>query len=72
MNKTTNYGIDLIKKYALEDGFTENEIENCTLDGFDKMTQSKRIKRLIKLAYYKGWIRGVKTSEELHSHINLS
>jgi hypothetical protein len=60
-----------IKSMAIKDGFTEEELLNCTLDGFGKKTKSHRTMRLVRLAYYKGWMRGVESSEEAHTPVTL-
>lgn len=56
--------IKRIKEMALKDGFTEEELESMFLDGFfgrGKKTKSIRIMTLVRLAYYRGWMRGIRT-----------
>jgi hypothetical protein len=47
-----------ILESAEKDGFFRDEITR-NLDGFDKLTKSPRIMRLIRMAYWRGCRRGV-------------
>ena len=69
--KVTNQALEYVKEYATRDNFTEEELGNYTLDGFDKLTSSRRILRLVKLAYYRGMGRGIKIINEMGAEITL-
>ncbi|MFF2531335.1 hypothetical protein ACFVS2_20745 [Brevibacillus sp. NPDC058079] len=56
--------IERIKEMAKKDGFTDEDLATMFLDGFfgrGKKTSSCRIMQLVTLAYYRGWMRGIKT-----------
>ncbi len=62
-----------IKEDALSDGFTLEELEKPYLDKLSHQTKSNRIYRMIRLAYYLGWLRGIKHCDELfNTKITLS
>jgi len=69
--KIANRALEYIKEYATRDNFTEEELGNFTLDGFDKLTSSRRMLRLIKLAYYRGMCRGTRIIKEMGVEITL-
>jgi hypothetical protein len=65
--------IKRIKRDAMErDKFTEEQMESKYLDGFDKMTTSPRIMRLVTLAYYRGMMRGVDMVKQGEQIVTLS
>lgn len=64
---------ELIKKhyertlrYAKEEhwGFTDNELDNPYLSKLNKQTKSKRILRMISLAYTLGKLKGIQEIDE--------
>lgn len=66
--------IKRIKEMAIREGFTEEELESMFLDGFfgrGKKTKSIRIMTLVRLAYYRGWMRGIRTVWESEQPIIL-
>ena len=54
-----------LKQDALNEGFSEEDLEKCYLDKLSKQTKSPRIAKMIKLAYYLGWLRGIKYCDEM-------
>lgn len=48
-----------VKEYAKRDGFSDEDLSHHYLDKLNRQTKSARIKRMIKLAYYLGWLRGI-------------
>lgn len=61
-----------IKEYAKGEGFSDEDLERHYLDKLNKSTSSKRIKRLIRLAYYLGWMRGIAYVDEMKTPITLN
>lgn len=59
---------DAINRY----GFTEEEMKRCDLSYLHKKTKSKRILRMINLAYQLGLLRGIKDCDEVfHTDITV-
>jgi hypothetical protein len=54
-----------IKKEALQKGFSEEDLRRHYLDKLSKQTKSPRIMRMITLAYYLGWLRGIRFCDEM-------
>lgn len=71
LDKANESVMNWVERMMKEEGFSDEDIKPCTLDGFDKMTHSKRIMKMVRLAYYRSWKRGIKTSEEAHMPIVL-
>lgn len=69
--KDSERAIKMVEEYAIKEGFSEEEIKPCTMDGFSKMTKSGRILRMCSLAYYRGWKRGIKTEVERRQVVTL-
>lgn len=70
-NERNKKDYDRVKKMALEEGFTEEELRIPYLNDLKKTTKSIKIIRKIKLAYYLGWLRGIKYSDERDTKIFL-
>ncbi|MDV3426691.1 MAG: hypothetical protein LIR50_05810 [Bacillota bacterium] len=60
-----------VKQMAIDDGFTEEELEKHYLDKLSHQTKSSRIMRMIRLAYYLGWLRGIYYCDEGHTKITM-
>lgn len=60
-----------VKRMALEKGFSEEDLKTHYLDRLSKKTSSSRIQKFINLAYYLGWLRGIKYVDEGQTPINL-
>lgn len=60
-----------VKQMAIEDGFTEEEVERHYLDNLSHQTKSSRIIRMIRLAYYLGWLRGIYYCDEGYKKITI-
>lgn len=60
-----------IKADAKRDGFTDDELEHHYLDKLSHQTKSHRIMRMIRLAYYLGWLRGIAHVDEGKTPITL-
>lgn len=54
-----------IKQDAVKDGFSLEDLDKHYLDKLSKQTKSKRIIRMIRLAYWLGWLRGIKHCDEM-------
>ena len=54
-----------IKEDFIRTGFTEEELSHPYLDKLSKQTKSTRIMRMIRLAYYLGWLRGIRYCDEM-------
>ena len=61
-----------VKQLAMDKGFTEEELEYPYLDKLSHKTKSSRILRFISLAYYLGWLRGIKSIDEGKSPISYN
>ncbi|MGL4729997.1 MAG: hypothetical protein ACRCW0_00250 [Clostridium sp.] len=61
---------DREKRYAKEK-FTEEELEHLYLDKLSKQTKSKRIYRMISLAYTLGKLKGIQTVDEGKTPVTL-
>lgn len=70
-DKKLEYLLELITKDGMRDGYTREELEKSHLSLFMVLTKSKRIMRMIKLAYYKGMKKGVKMVKESETPITL-
>lgn len=77
MKKTWNK--ESLKRHynrTLEDakrrGFSDEELANPYLDKLSHQTRSRRIYRMIELAYYLGKLKGVAEVDEGHTPITLS
>jgi len=57
--------LNRVKEYATKDGYTEEELEYPYLDKLSHQTKSPKIMRMVKLAYYLGWMRGIKYYDEM-------
>ena len=55
---------DGVKGIAKNYGFTEEELGRPYLDKLSHQTKSPRIRRMIELAYWLGWLRGIKYVDE--------
>lgn len=53
-------------------GFTDEELESPYLDKLSHQTGSKRIMRMIELAYYLGELRSVRDVDEGYTPVTLS
>lgn len=61
-----------IKRDAISDGFSEEDLEKPYLDRLSKQTKSVWIMTMIRLAYWLGWLRGIKFCDEmLNTQITL-
>lgn len=60
-----------IKQDALREGYSEKELEKPYLDQLSKQTKSQRIMKMIRLAYWLGWLRGIKYCDEMHTPISV-
>ncbi|MDA8333622.1 MAG: hypothetical protein M0Z41_01300 [Peptococcaceae bacterium] len=54
-----------IKGDALQAGFAEEELVQPTLDKLSHQTRSFRIIRMVRLAYWLGWLRGIRYCDEM-------
>lgn len=61
-----------VKEYAKDAGFSDDDLERHYLDKLNKSTSSTRIKRLIKLAYFLGWLRGIAYVDEMKTPVTLN
>lgn len=61
-------------RWAKEDRckFTDEELESPYLDKLSRQTKSKRIMRMITLAYHLGKLKGIKEIDEGKTPITLS
>jgi uncharacterized protein (UPF0335 family) len=53
-------------------GFTDKELESPYLDKLSHQTKSPRIYRMVQLAYYLGWLRGIKSADDGFTPVVLS
>lgn len=60
-----------VKQDARDDGFNDEELSTLYLDGFTKLTKSGRILRLIRLAYWRGYLRGIRHVDEGKTPISI-
>lgn len=60
-----------IEEDAKRDGFTEDEIASPYLDKLSHQTGSRRIYRMIKLAYYLGKLKGISEADEGFTPVTL-
>jgi hypothetical protein len=70
-DKKLEFLLNLIDRDGERDGYTKEELEKSHLGLFTKLTKSKRIMRMVKLAYYKGMKKGVKMVKELETPITF-
>jgi hypothetical protein len=54
-----------IKRDAMKEGYSEEDLEKPYLDKLSKQTKSVRIMKMIRLAYWLGWLRGIKFCDEM-------
>lgn len=62
------YYDDVIEK-AIDHGYERKELLMPFLDDLSHQTRSKRIIRMIGLAYYLGWLRGVAYVDEMQTPV---
>jgi hypothetical protein len=64
---------DHVKNYAKssECAFTDEELSTHYLDKLSHQTKSHRIMRMISLAYYLGWLRGIAYVDEMKTPISM-
>ena len=60
-----------VKSCARDAKFTDEELSSHYLDGLSHQTKSLRTMRMIKLAYYLGWLRGIAYIDEGKTPIEL-
>lgn len=60
---------DRVKEYAQKDGVTDDELASPALDRLSHQTGSPRIIRMIRLAYYLGWLRGIRHYDEMQVRV---
>jgi len=56
---------------AKEHGFTDEELSSPYLDKLSHQTKSGRIYRMIQLAYYLGWLRGIASADDGFTPVTL-
>lgn len=61
-----------VEKLAIDKGFTREEIEEPYLSKLSHQTKSKRILRMISLAYYLGWLRGIRCVDNGYTEVTIS
>lgn len=60
-----------VKRQAIDYGFTEDELKSPYLDKLSHLTKSCRISKMITLAYYLGWLRGISYVDEGKTPVTL-
>lgn len=60
-----------IKSELINSGFTDDEVESPYLDKLDSQTKSKRILKMIRLAYGLGELHGIKSVDEGFTPIEI-
>ncbi|AOQ24614.1 hypothetical protein MTAT_19570 [Moorella thermoacetica] len=61
-----------VQRDAMEAGYTLEDLERPYIDRLSKQTKSKRILRMVRLAYWLGWLRGIKFCDEMFTQVTLS
>jgi hypothetical protein len=51
--------------------FSDEELEHPYLDKLSHQTKSQRIMRMIDLAYYLGWLRGIANVDEGYTPVKI-
>lgn len=62
---------DQIRERAIKDGIPNEEMSTHYLDRLSHQTKSPRIIRMIRIAYYLGWLRGIAYVDEMQTPVTL-
>ena len=57
------YQYESVLKEAKRRGYSDEELESPYLDKLSHQTKSPRIMRMVSLAYYLGWLRGIESAD---------
>lgn len=60
-----------VERDAARAGISREDLGNWSLDGFHRWTRSQRILRLVRIAYYRGWGRGIRDVREGETPIGI-
>lgn len=61
-----------IKEEAIKGGIPEDHLKNLYLNDLNKKTKSPRILSLIKEAYYRGFLKGIKYVDEMKTPVGIN
>lgn len=63
---------DRVRTMAHEDGFSPTDTETHYIDKISRQTKSRKALRLIRLAYYLGWMRGIAYVDQMRRAVTLA
>jgi hypothetical protein len=66
------YQYESVLEDAKKRGYSDEELESPYLDKLSHQTKSPRIMRMISLAYYLGWLRGIASADSGLSSVTLA